>query len=115
MNMRKRNSIANYARKTIILLLILSLLPCNLLHASAFTVNNGIMKSSYKFNPYVEDNIDMKDSYKVEFAIESEWENHYNGKIIIKNISDKDIKNWTLSFISKDIIENIWSAKNRKA
>ena len=114
MNMRKRNSIANYARKTIILLLILSLLPCNLLHASAFTVNNGIMKSSYKFNPYVEDNIDMKDSYKVEFAIESEWENHYNGKITIKNISDQDIKNWTLSFVSKDTIENIWSAEIEK-
>ncbi len=91
------------------LLLALSLLLCNMSYAAAALANSKTTKGSYSLEPYTEN--DMKNSYKVEFAIESEWENHYNGKISIKNISNNDIENWKLSFISKDTIENIWSAK----
>ena len=55
-----------------------------------------------------DENIGENIYYDVVFNIESEWDNHYNGKITIKNASDSDIENWEISFVSGDTIENIW-------
>lgn len=49
--------------------------------------------------------------YEVQFDIDSKWENQYSGKITIKNISNENIENWKISFVTNDEIQNIWCAK----
>lgn len=67
--------------------------------------------STYEMDEYEEDReeqIDEREYFDVTFNIESEWENHYNGLIKIRNISDADIENWKISFVTSNEIENIW-------
>ena len=64
--------------------------------------------STYEMNEYEEeweDQIDEREYFDVAFDIDSEWENHYNGTIKIKNISDTDIENWKISFVTSNEIE----------
>lgn len=54
-------------------------------------------------------NLVSKDDYEVAFKITSQWEGAFNADIIIKNISDKNIDNWSISFTMPHSITNIWN------
>jgi hypothetical protein len=93
-------------RNNIVVLLVVCLVlgNINVIHLRA-TEN-----STYEMDEYEEDGeeqIDEKEYFNVAFNIESEWNNHYNGSIKIKNISDTDIENWKISFVTSNKIENI--------
>lgn len=47
---------------------------------------------------------------EVSFTVDSQWDRAYNGKITIKNISEKVIENWTLSFETTDTLSNFYNA-----
>ena len=52
-----------------------------------------------------------KTNYKVTLQKDDQWKESYNGTISIQNISNTDIKDWTLQFDFKDEITNIWDAE----
>lgn len=56
------------------------------------------------------------DNFEVTFEINNQWDNNFNGNIVIKNTGDKTIENWTLEFImDAEIIsseENKYVVKN---
>ena len=94
-------------RNHIVMLLVMCLVlgNINVIHLKAAE------DSTYEMDEYEEDReeqIDEREYFDVTFNIESEWENHYNGLIKIRNISDTDIENWKISFVTSNEIENIW-------
>lgn len=94
-------------RNHIVMLLVMCLVlgNINVIHLKAAE------DSTYEMDEYEEDReeqIDEREYFDVTFNIESEWENHYNGLIKIRNISDADIENWKISFVTSNEIENIW-------
>lgn len=50
-------------------------------------------------------------NYEVTLQKDNQWNESYNGSISIKNISNMDIKDWTLQFDFKGEISNIWDAE----
>lgn len=86
--------------------LIMSLITCNV----SITAQN--VTSYQKVTEDNEESIqgEIEDFYTVSFSMEAVWQNHYNGKITIKNVSQNTIHNWEVSFISQDNIETIWCA-----
>lgn len=50
-------------------------------------------------------------SFEHTFEIQSEWENHYNAQMSLKNTAGHKIKNWEVAFMFDGEIENIWNAK----
>lgn len=52
----------------------------------------------------------IDDMLDVSFNVTSQWDNHYNADVEIKNISGEAIDDWELEFDFKDKIENIWNA-----
>lgn len=49
--------------------------------------------------------------YQVTGKITNEWQNHYQGEIILENTGEEKIENWKLIFESRDDFENMWNAK----
>ena len=39
------------------------------------------------------------EGFRVDFVIQSSWENHYNAVITVTNTSDETLHNWGLSFV----------------
>ncbi len=52
----------------------------------------------------------IDDMLDVSFKITSQWKEHYNADVTIKNVSGEAIDDWELEFKFKDEIENIWNA-----
>ncbi len=52
-----------------------------------------------------------EDKYKIEFKKHSQWDNKFNGQIIITNLSDEKIEDWSILMNSDFEIEQIWNAK----
>lgn len=50
------------------------------------------------------------DRFKVEFKIDSQWKDAFNGNITITNTSNAAIENWALKFDMQNEITNIWDA-----
>lgn len=50
-----------------------------------------------------------KDDHEVTFKITSQWEGALNADVIIKNVNDKNIDNWSISFAMPHDITNIWN------
>lgn len=71
---------------------------------------NGIVVVDSEDDELIQEQF-IDDDYKVSFEIIETWENYYDAKITIKNISDKDIENWEMSFKTPNQITNIWCAK----
>lgn len=94
-------------QKVSCILMIINILFCSIF-VQQFTILGYDNDYEGVGNESLPDN--LEESYRIDFAIEAEWKNHYNGTITIKNISEKDIDNWKISFISKSLIENIWCA-----
>ena len=84
----------------------MSILGCNIFTDSIVVVGKP---SDYIGSDQIE-NDNLEESFRIDFSIETKWENHYNGRITIRNISENDIDNWEISFVSKNLIENIWCA-----
>ena len=51
------------------------------------------------------------ETYQVTGKITNEWQNHYQGEIILENTGKEKIENWKLIFESRDDFENMWNAK----
>lgn len=51
------------------------------------------------------------ETYQVTGKITNEWQNHYQGEIILENTGKEKIENWKLIFESQDEFENMWNAK----
>lgn len=51
------------------------------------------------------------DQYKVDFSKSSEWDNGFNGELVINNNGNTPIENWVIEFDYKDTIESIWNAE----
>lgn len=93
-------------KKNIAMLLVMCLVlgNINILHVKA--VEN--LAYEYACEKNSKEQYGEREYFNVSFNIESEWRGHYNGSITIKNISDADIENWKISFVTSDKIENIW-------
>lgn len=59
----------------------------------------------------VEQSISHEGRFDVIFNVKEKWNGHFNGEVIIKNVSNEVIHNWNLYFTSQFRIENIWNAK----
>jgi len=51
------------------------------------------------------------DKYCINYELASEWENGYNGYIVITNLSDQIIEDWKLEFDYEDLISSVWNGK----
>lgn len=51
------------------------------------------------------------DGVTITYALETSWDNGYNGTFTIKNNSGRDITEWGISFSLATEISNIWNAK----
>nr|MBP3598497.1 cellulose binding domain-containing protein [Eubacterium sp.] len=51
-----------------------------------------------------------EDKYKIEFKKHSQWDNTFNGQIIITNQSEEKIEDWSLNLNSNFEIDQIWNA-----
>lgn len=51
------------------------------------------------------------ETYQVTGKITNEWQNHYQGEIILENTGKDKIENWKLIFASRDDFDNMWNAK----
>ena len=49
--------------------------------------------------------------YNTSFNVSSTWNGGLNGEIIISNLQETDIEDWTLEFVYDGEIINIWNAK----
>ena len=72
-------------------------------------------KSSEDMSDDDEDFISLPYSYETDdFSIAirktNSWPGGYQGEIILENISDKTVKDWSVSFISKDDLSSVWNA-----
>lgn len=50
------------------------------------------------------------DDYKIEFKKHSQWDDKFNGQIIITNLREKPIEDWNMSFVCNFEIDQIWNA-----
>ena len=50
------------------------------------------------------------DNYKAEFSVTSDWGDGYTGSITITNDTDKEIRDWVLSFDFDYDIDTVWNA-----
>ena len=50
------------------------------------------------------------EGFRVDFVIQSSWENHYNAVITVTNTSDETLHNWGLSFESTDSVSGLYNA-----
>lgn len=50
-----------------------------------------------------------EDNYTIESIINSQWENGYTMDIVIKNLSERTLEDWELSFNMDTEIEQIWN------
>ncbi|MCR5234951.1 MAG: cellulose binding domain-containing protein [Lachnospiraceae bacterium] len=48
--------------------------------------------------------------YTVEYFVDNEWKTGFVGRIVITNVSDEQIEDWTLSFCYDREITSIWNA-----
>ena len=46
-----------------------------------------------------------------DFVIDGQWDGGYNGRLVLKNVSDKPVRNWKISFSCKDELYNFYNAK----
>lgn len=76
-------------------------LPKNPVYATEVNNENKLTTKNY----FLEDN------YNIVFEITDKWENFYNAKITINNISNMDIENWEISFEFPNKITDIWCAQ----
>lgn len=47
---------------------------------------------------------------EIEYRIISEWDNHYNVTVVLNNVSDDIIRNWSVCFDSSDVFYDIYNA-----
>lgn len=59
------------------------------------------------WNTATEEDCDVK----IQYQITSHWDNHYNVDVILENMTDERIDNWTICIPANYRIENIWNAK----
>ena len=50
------------------------------------------------------------DDYSIAIRKTSSWPGGYQGEIVLENISDKTVKDWSVSFISEDDLSSVWNA-----
>lgn len=49
------------------------------------------------------------EGFRVDFVVQSSWENHYNAVITVTNTSDETLHNWGLSFESTDSVSGLYN------
>lgn len=49
--------------------------------------------------------------YEITYQVTNAWDDGHNGEICIKNISDKTIEDWFVSFDCAHAISDLWSGK----
>lgn len=63
-------------------------------------------------HPYIvfagEQNV-TNEQYDIAFNITEQWDDGYTGEIVITNLSDKTIEDWSLVFESEDELINVWN------
>ncbi|WP_026835032.1 cellulose binding domain-containing protein [Eubacterium xylanophilum] len=91
----------------IVILLIICLEASAINVASSKAIENSMCKKDV-FSEINKDQVEESGKVDFIFSIESEWKNHYNGLIRIKNTSVSDVENWKISFVTSDKIEHIW-------
>lgn len=52
----------------------------------------------------------LEEDYIIDYCVDSEWENGFNGRILITNNAEYVIEDWLLTFDFKRNISNIWGA-----
>ncbi len=50
----------------------------------------------------------LSEDYSIEHRITSTWDGGCSAEIILTNLSDKDTKDWTVTFCTTDEITNLW-------
>jgi len=45
-----------------------------------------------------------------DFIIDGQWDGGYNGRLVLRNVSDKPVSNWKISFSCKDELYNFYNA-----
>lgn len=51
------------------------------------------------------------DNYKVIFTLSGYWDGGYHAKVVIENVGEAIIENWSLKFPYGEKIENFWNAE----
>ena len=69
------------------------------------TMNDGDITESFELA--VQSNLE----YETSFNANNVWDGALNGEIVISNLQEADIENWTLEFIYEGEITNIWNAE----
>ncbi|MCM1158586.1 MAG: cellulose binding domain-containing protein [Bacteroidales bacterium] len=59
---------------------------------------------------YMQEDI-QQENIKIDTEIKSSWNNNEIYEITIENLSNHNISNWNIEFLSNGIIKNIWNAK----
>ena len=54
---------------------------------------------------------DAEKDYDVEYTKFSKWDNKVNGQIMIRNNSDREIRDWRLEFLGDITFEQVWNAE----
>jgi len=89
-------------KRIICIVLTVSMILATNTNLSAKTSSNA--KASSNENTYV------GEGFEVTFKIDSQWNDAFNGTIVIKNTGYKTIENWSLTFGMNNKISNIWCA-----
>lgn len=45
-----------------------------------------------------------------DFVVDGQWDGGYNGRLVLRNVSDKPVRNWKISFSCKDELYNFYHA-----
>lgn len=68
------------------------------------TMNDGDLTGSLELS------VQSHLQYETSFNVSSAWNGALNGEIIISNLQEEDIEDWTLEFVYDGEIINIWNA-----
>lgn len=96
MNKKKIRSLVS-----MVLLLSFIISPLTSFNTKAMNLSN---EKNYS-NTYI------GDGYAVTYSIRSQWPGGFNGDVSITNTGDQSIMNWSIMFVTDDIITNIWNAR----
>lgn len=94
-------------KKVVAFLMMFSMLLCGTIGSS----NSVVEAEGERRSIEVKEETISQESIAMEVKVISEWEEHYNAEVTIKNVMDEPMDDWMVAFDFTDEIENIWNAK----
>lgn len=94
-------------RKVLAFLMMFSMLLCGTIGSS----NSVVEAEGERRSIEVKEETISQESIAMEVKVTSEWEEHYNAEVTVKNLMDEPMDDWMVAFDFTDEIENIWNAQ----